>query len=229
MAIALKRTSDPKDTHINLMVYAQSGSGKTYAVRTLPKPIIISTEKGLLSLADIDLPYIEVNNFDDLADAYKWLSESDEADQYETIALDSISDIAEVVLAAEKSKVKDMRQAYGQLQDTMSNLVRSFRDLPKHVYMTAKAEKTQDENGKLLWSPSMPGNKLAQSLPYFFDEVLALRVEKDEDGNIMRMLQCASDGQWVAKDRSGVLSDFREVDLGSIIDDIRSGNKAKED
>ena len=40
--------------------------------------------------------------------------------------------------------------------------------------------------GRMLYSPSMPGNKTAQALPYFFDEVLALRVEKDADGQPQR-------------------------------------------
>jgi len=38
------------------------------------------------------------------------------------------------------------------------------------VYMSAKLEKTQDEMGRVLYSPSMPGNKTGQALPYFFDE-----------------------------------------------------------
>ena len=49
--------------------------------------------------------------------------------------------------------------------------------------MSAKLEKSQDEMGRVFYAPSMPGNKTGQQLPYFFDEVLALRVEKDADGN----------------------------------------------
>jgi hypothetical protein len=87
----------------------------------------------------------------------------------------------------------------------------------KHVYMSAKLEKTQDEMGRVLYAPSMPGNKTGQSLPYFFDEVLALRVEKDGDGNTQRALMCDSDGLWLAKDRSGKLIGLGAPDLGAII------------
>lgn len=66
----------------------------------------------------------------------------------------------------------------------------------------------------------MPGNKTGQSLPYFFDEVLALRVEKDADGNAQRALMCDSDGLWAAKDRSGKLSNWEAPDLASIINKI---------
>ena len=83
--------------------------------------------------------------------------------------------------------------------------------------MSAKTEKATDENGRILYSPSMPGNKLGQMLPYFFDEVLALRVERDADGVTHRGLMCDSDGLWTAKDRSGKLSPWEDAELGLII------------
>jgi hypothetical protein len=48
--------------------------------------------------------------------------------------------------------------------------------------MSAKLEKSTDEMGKMLYNPGMPGKSLTQGLPYFFDEVLALRVERDAEG-----------------------------------------------
>lgn len=221
MAIALKRTGSTNQ-YVNTLIYGQSGSGKTTLCSTVENVIILSAEGGLLSLPE-GIPYIEIKSYEDLHEAYSWLTEDEEGKAFDVVALDSISEIAEVVLANEKSKVKDARQAYMQLGDTMANLIRSFRDLPKHVMFIAKAEKMQDENGKILWSPSMPGSKLAQSLPYYFDEVLALRVEKDEDGKAMRMLQSESDGQWLAKDRSGKLT-WEEPHLGDVIAKIQGGN-----
>jgi hypothetical protein len=103
----------------------------------------------------------------------------------------------------------------------MATLIRSFRDLPKHVYFSAKLEKSQDEMGRILYAPSMPGQKLGQLLPYYFDEVLALRVERDAEGNTVRTLQAQPDGLWAAKDRSGKLPDFNAPDLGQIINMIR--------
>jgi phage nucleotide-binding protein len=222
MAIALKRTSDSTNAFVNMIVYAQSGSGKTYAIRTLPNPIVLSAESGLLSLKDTDLPYIEIKSVQDLYDAFEWL-ESAEAKEYDSVAIDSLSEIAEVVLLAEKEKVNHDMKAYAQMGDIMTRLIRAFRDLPKHVYMTAKAEKSQDEDGKILWAPAMPGSKFAQSIPYFFDEVLALRVEKDDEGNTMRMLQCQSDGKWGAKDRSGMLGEWQQPHLGDVISLIQGG------
>lgn len=221
MAISLKRTGDVSALNVRLLVYGAAGAGKTSLIPTLPSPLVLSAEGGLLSIKGADVPFIEIKSMDDLKEAYQWLTESEEAAQFKSVALDSISEIAEVVLTAEKATAKDPRQAYGALQDQMQMIIRAFRDLPgKHVYFSAKMEKAQDETGRILYAPSMPGNKLAQQLPYFFDEVLALRVEKDAEGVPQRALMCASDGLWSAKDRSGRLDAWEGADLGAVINKI---------
>ena len=220
--IQLKRTSAVHSNGVKALVYGHAGSGKTSLIRTLPNPVILSAEAGLLSLADSDIPYIEIKSMDDLSAAYQWLTQTDEGKEFDSIALDSISEIAEVVLNFEKKNTKDPRQAYGAMQEQITDLIRAFRDIDgKNVYFTAKVEKAQDESGRILYSPSMPGNKTAQQLPFFFDEVLALRVEKDQDGNIERALMCASDGVWQAKDRSGRLDAWEMPDLGAVIKKIQ--------
>lgn len=221
MAINLKSTGNLAGNGVKLLVYGQAGAGKTTLIPTLPNPIVLSAEGGLLSIQDAETPYLEITTMAELQEAYKWLAESAEAAQFESVAIDSISEIAEVCLNYEKKVNKDPRAAYGAMQEQMADIIRAFRDLPaKHVYMSAKLEKTQDEMGRILYAPSMPGNKTGQSLPYFFDEVLALRVEKDADGATQRALMCDSDGLWLAKDRSGKLDAWEAPDLTVIINKI---------
>lgn len=221
MAISLKSTSSLHTNGVKLLVYGQAGAGKTSLIPTLPKPIVLSAEGGLLSIQDADVPYIEISSMEQLKEAYAWITDTDEGKSFESVALDSISEIAEVVLNHERKLTKDPRQAYGAMQEQMADIIRAFRDIPnRHVYMSAKLEKSQDEMGKMLYAPSMPGNKTGQSLPYFFDEVLALRVERDAEGNVQRALMCDSDGAWSAKDRSGKLDAWESPDLGLIIKKI---------
>lgn len=223
MAINLKSTRTLASSGVKLLVYGQAGAGKTSLIPTLPSPIVLSAEGGLLSIADADVPYIEISDMASLREAWEWLTQSAEASEFQSVALDSISEIAEVVLNAEKKATKDPRQAYGAMQEQMAEIIRSFRDLPgRHVYMSAKLEKTQDEMGRVLYSPSMPGNKTSMQLPYFFDEVLALRVERDSEGNSQRALMCDSDGLWLAKDRSGKLDAWESPNLGEIIRKIEA-------
>ena len=217
LAISVKNTGGLSANGVKMLVYGQAGAGKTSLIPSLPDPIVLSAEGGLLSIQDANLPFIEISSMDDLKEAYEWMS-SAEGMKFKSVALDSISEIAEVVLNHEKKIAKDPRQAYGAMQEQMADIIRAFRDLPgRHIYMSAKLEKSQDETGRILYAPSMPGNKTGQSLPYFFDEVLALRVEKDADGNTQRAIMCDSDGLWLAKDRSGKLGAWEAPDLGEII------------
>ena len=220
MAINLLNTSTVVAKNLNVLVYGQAGAGKTSLIPTLPTPVVISSEGGLLSIAGSAIPYVEVSSMDELRDAYQWLLDSDESKQFESVAIDSISEVAEVCLGTEKKSNKDPRAAYGEMQTTMAEVIRSFRDLPRHVLMTAKLEKSQDEMGRMLYAPSMPGNKTGQALPYFFDLMLALRVERDAEGVTQRALMCDGDGLWQAKDRSGKLDQWEGPDLGEIIKKI---------
>lgn len=220
MAINPKSTSGLSANGVKILVYGQAGAGKTSLIKSLPSPIVLSAEGGLLSIQDANLPYIDITSMADLKEAYEWLT-SENGQQFQSVALDSISEIAEVVLNHEKKVNKDPRAAYGAMQEQMADIIRAFRDLPgKHVYMSAKLEKTQDEMGRVMYAPSMPGNKTGQSLPYFFDSVFALRVEKDAEGNTQRALMCDSDGLWLAKDRSGKLEVWEAPDLGEVIKKI---------
>jgi len=221
MAINVKTTGGISSNGVKLLVYGQAGAGKTSLIKTLPSPIVLSAEGGLLSIRDADLPYIEIDSMGTLQEAYQWLLESEEASGFQSVAIDSISEVAEVVLNSEKKNNKDPRAAYGEMQEQMADIIRAFRDIPnRHVYMSAKLEKMKDEMGSILYAPSMPGNKTGQALPYFFDEVLALRVEKDPEGATHRAIMCDSDGLWQAKDRSGKLDTWEAPDLGAIINKI---------
>ena len=216
-------TKDYALNGIKILVHGQAGIGKTCLCATLPFPLILSVESGLLSLSSFDIPAIEIKNLDDLSEAYEWIANSEEARQYQSICLDSVSEIAEVVLSNEKDKEKDPRKAYGNLQDIMLDLMKCFRDLPgKNVYFSAKQERIQDETGRLLFGPSMPGQKLAQQVPYLFDEVFSYQMVRDENNVPKRILLTQPDGICVAKDRSGKLDMWEDPDLGAIINKIRS-------
>ena len=223
MAIQLKNTNDVAQAKVKALVYGQAGVGKTTLATTMPKPIIISAEGGLLSISGSGIPFIEVSNMQELNEAYQWIA-SPEAEQFESVVLDSISEIGEIVLAYEKTVNKDGRAAYGELQVQMTALIRSFRDLPgKHVLMTAKLDKVQDEMGRVLYGPSMPGAKLSQQLAYFFDAVFALRVEKDAEGKSQRALMCDTDGLWQAKSRIAGVNAWEAPDMGEIIKRVGGG------
>lgn len=225
MAIKLTTTAQAaRDNGLKVLVHGPAGAGKTTLCATTGEPtVIISAEAGLLSLRGHDIPVIEVGSLEDVHDAYRFVAESAEAREFRWVCLDSISEIAEVVLTREKAGAKDPRQAYGALADQMGSLIRAFRDLPgRNVYMSCKQARQQDAAGATLYFPSLPGQMLGQNVSYFFDFVFALRVERDQNGNVTRWLQTGRDFTHEAKDRSGVLDMFEPPDLGAIARKVRA-------
>ena len=207
---------------VKVLVYGLAGAGKTMLVATAPKPLLISAEAGELSLKNFQIPMIKVQTMADIIEVYKWLVSSEEASQYETICLDSLSEIGEVVLADAKTRFKDARMAYGEMYERLENLVRKFRDINgKNIYMTAKCERVRDEaDGCLKNAPAMPGAKLGGKLPYFFDEVFYLGVSKDTENKTFRYLQTQPSLTHMAKDRSGVLDENELPNLTKIFNKI---------
>ena len=121
-----------------------------------------------------------------------------------------------------KRQVKDPRQAYGELIEKMETTIRMFRDLPgRNVYMSAKMEPTKDElTGVVKYGPAMPGKQLAVKLPYFFDQVFRLGINKTTQGESYRFLQTQPDMQYEAKDRSGALAAVEPPHLAQLFNKI---------
>lgn len=207
---------------VKVLVYGSAGVGKTVLCATAPAPFIISAEGGELSLRGVAIPMAKITTVDDLKDVYDWCARSAEARQFQTICIDSLSEVAEVVLNNAKRQVKDPRQAYGELIEKMETTIRLFRDLPgRNVYMSAKMEPTKDElTGIVKYGPAMPGSKLGQKLPYFFDEVFRLGINKTPQGEPYRFLQTQPDMQYEAKDRSGALGPVEPPHLTQIFTKI---------
>lgn len=226
---------------VKSMVYAESGVGKTVLCATMPRPLLISAESGTLSISkanlvrlfgaddpeiEYNMPTIIISSYADLEEAYRWCLQSAEAKNFDSICLDSSSEIAEKVLSAALEKVKDPRQAYGELSKNMLDAMKLFRDLPgKHVLITSKMEKDKDEvSGAMLYQPMMPGKKVGPALPYLFDEVFRLGIGKTQDGkSSFRFLQTQPDMQYIAKDRSGALDAWEHPRMTRVINKIMQG------
>lgn len=223
-------TTDKIESYINCLVYGEAGVGKTYMCKTAPSPLILSAEGGMLTLKNHSVPVVEITDRSSLNDVYAWLQTSKEASKYKTICIDSLSEIAEVLLSEEKQEVKDPRQAYGVMSDLMTETIRGFRDLPLNSYFTAKTRKIVDElTGRISYMPSVPGQALLNSLPYFFDEVFVLQFgltpkTKDKSKRTkFRFLKTTGDSQYIAKDRSGNLLEKEKPDLTYIFNKIKTG------
>jgi len=208
-----------------LLIYGESGAGKTTSLKTAPgKTLVVSMESGLLSIKDADnLTAIEVKEASEIEEIAQML-ENGTLD-YDTVCLDSITEMSEILLSQEKAKSKDPRRAYGEVIEVMIKTMRRFRDLPIHVVFIAKQARERDEsNGMFHYQPMMVGAKLPTQIPYFFDEVLVLRTFDDEtkEGKkiVSRWFQTRVGQNYTAKDRSGKLEEFEATNLSDIINKL---------
>jgi len=246
MAISFKTISEAiGDSGVKILVFGPAGSGKTVLLSTIlrrlkriheeggakRKLLIISAESGLLSLQDLPqelqdyMQVVEVSTIEDVDEVYNLLT-SDSDHPFDWIALDSVTEIAEVLLANEKQLSPDPRKSYVAAADKMFALLRSFRDLPNvNVVMSAKEQKYIDDNGVATFGPMMPGNQLRQGVAYLFDEVFALHAIQvdagDGDKRTERKIQTGLNLMRDCKDRSGKLSMWEDPDLTMIVDKIK--------
>ncbi|QAY02031.1 ATPase [Vibrio phage vB_VpS_CA8] len=222
---------------VKMSIYGRSGMGKTMLSCTAPAPLIISAERGLLSLKKeniervwgvntpgitYELPVIQIETIDDLIEAEAYCRTNPQAQQFQTIIVDSVSEVAEKVLAHAKKGAKDPRQAYGVMLERMLEVIKSFRDLDgKHVVLLFKEERNKDEGtGLTLAGPSVPGQKLGPASPYLTDEVFQLFSGRNPDQSSYRALRTQPDFSADAKDRSGALDEIEFPHIGSVINKI---------
>lgn len=226
---------------IKCLINGQSGVGKTRSAISLKeegfKPIIISAESGVLSLAGSSLPMIDISRDDNgkeiepkdrvkrLAEVFQWLKQGQK--EYDTVFLDSLTEVNACLMAYLDDKYKDSKDTlkkFGDNMTIMTRLAKEFRDLPYNVVLVALSEIEKDDIGRRFTTSSVVG-KVAQHLPSFFDEVFNLQVAEDEKKNAVVRFQCRSSQDIVCKDRSGKLFMYEPYNLGKIFRKIKGDAK----
>ena len=110
-----------------VIIYGMSGAGKTYSIKTCPgRVLVISAEAGLLSIRDAtNVSVIEVNTAEGVHNVYNELLKGDLKGQFDTVCLDSLSEISELLLIAEKAKQKEATIIYGY-EMLLGQAIRAF-------------------------------------------------------------------------------------------------------
>ena len=230
LMLKVKGKDDIHSDGIKCLIYAESGSGKTSLAATLDlkRTLVISFESGLLSVLDEkggeDIQYVEPQNLGDLKKIYDELNDNaDFAAKYDTIFIDSLSEVSEMMITALKQDptvytgMKDNMKLYMIAQEKMIGIAKSFRDLKGfNVFMTALAA-TQTTNMVEKLVPSMAGQKLATKLPPLYDFVFYLNVNSDGERHLITQPTASI----TAKSRSRKLEQAEEPNLGNLIQKIK--------
>jgi len=203
---------------VKMLAHGGPGSGKTPLVKTLPRPVLCATEPGLLSLRDWDGPVWEAYTPQAINEFFAWLK-TPEARNFDSVAIDSVSQMSEVFLAEALIKNKHGLKAYGEMAEAVMPLLRDLYYMQeKHIYLVAKQYASEEGGGLQKKRPYFPGKELNVKIPHLYDEILCVGTFQipgvQGEQRAIRTLDSLTVS---ARDRSGRLDEYEPFDLGALI------------
>ena len=237
----MKVTSTNHDSYQKYFIYGPSGSGKTSLAKTTTKEkktVIVSTEKGLLCLADEPFDVLDITLDDNgknvpvldrrhrLQDVYKLLATPASQAKYGWVFLDTISEISQNVVSEYLKKFpekKDSHQLWANYLETMRGIIKAFRDLPYNVVITALSRNEINKTTGVTEVIAEIQGRLSPQLPAYFDELLYM--DFDDKTKERRLYSGRTSRIILPKDRSGKLNASEPPDLTVIYNKIKGGKK----
>lgn len=207
-------------TGVKMLAFGAPGSGKTPLAITAPSPVILACEAGMLSLRGCDnVPAYKADTSAKIDDFLKWWFESKEAEQFETLAIDSISHMANIILEHEKAQTKHGQAAYGAMAERVYKWAEKIFAQPhRHAYLICQ-QGTVDEGGVQKRRPVLPGQDLNTRIPHLFDLIAHVgpAVVPGQPRPVIA-LRCQAGFDVLARDRSGKLSEYEPPNLAQLFE-----------
>ena len=215
---------------VKATIFGGPGSGKTPLMNTAPRPVLLVTEPGMLSMRTSNIPAWEAYTPPLVTEFFDWFMKSREAANFDTLAIDSISNIAEIILIEELAKVKHGMKAYGNMSERTMKICNDLYYMPqKHIAMIAKQALVENgrqtilQGGEVIYEPIMqkrpffPGKDLNVKVPHLFDNVMHLgEVVMPGMPKPVRALRTKEIPEVFARDRLGNLGELEPPDLSAL-------------
>ena len=194
--------------------YGPASSGKTPLSNTAPNPVMCVTEPGMLSMRKSPLKYAyDAYTAKRIDEFFEWVFGSTEVKKFDTIILDSLSQMCETYIEDAGKRNKHGLAAYGEANTKVMEILLKLYYMPqKHVYLIAKQE-VYNDNGTMMKRPYFPGKELPIRIPHLFDLVMRIAIVPIPGFGNQLALQCQPDFDVIARDRSGNLLKYEEPDL----------------
>lgn len=204
---------------VKSVVFGKPGTGKTPLLLTAPNCGAMCVEPGLLSVRGQNYPMaIARYTRAEIEDFFAWLFGSAEPKQkFQTIAIDSVSQWAEIELAFQKGKNRDGRAAYGEMANNVIQKLEKLYFMPNmNIVLLCKLEVTDGGENGMVQRPYFPGKELHVRVPHMFDEIFWLDYFDIPGYGRQRALRTWPTFNAVCRDRSGRLAEYEPPNLADV-------------
>lgn len=179
---------------------------------------MLACEPGLLSMRGSNVPTFQafegklIDSFFDW-----WFSDSKEINNFDTLAIDSASEMCDIYLKEAEKTNKHGLAAYGEMARIVSKHLNKLYFMPnKHAYIVAKQEIISD-NGFTYKRPYYPGKQLPVEMPHKFDNIIHVDIYPIPGVGQVKAFRCLGTIDTMARDRSGLLNEYEEPHFGKLV------------
>jgi len=198
---------------VKMLVYGESGVGKTRFGSTWDEVVFLDIDGGLDSVK-LKVGKFGIELWEDLEEAFEFIEQSEHG--YKTVVVDSLNELQEKCMEYLIRKFPAIRRAYqdlpsqsdyGYMLHRADKMVRDLKSLPMNVIFVAQSEARQYETDPIV--PQLVGKKTARNYCRMMDIVGFMDKSENAEGETIRVM--TFDGQLqVTKDRSDALPQIME-------------------
>jgi len=195
---------------VKMLVYGESGTGKTRLASTFPKVLFLDIDKGMSSVTE-HVDAVDIDNFHQLEEAYAFLKSGEH--EYETVVIDTLNEMQRIAMRATVADFPQIRRSYddlpsmsdyGKMLHEFLELTRDFVHLPLRVVLLAQVNSRQFDTDVLM--PQLVGKNSAREVARKMDVIGYIEKSDHEDQAGHKLAQIVFDADnYVTKDRSFAL------------------------
>jgi hypothetical protein len=206
IAIDKLETGGFNSDRVRLLVYGESGSGKTVFSSTWPKPLFIDIDDGMASVTRA-VDRVAISTWGDIYDVYAWLTNVEHG--YQTIVIDSLNEAQYISMQNTLDQFPNIARSYnslpsmsdyGKMLSDFENMIRAFKALPTNLVLIAQVDKR--EFGTDTVGPQLTGKQSPRAVARMMDVIGFLY---KAEGQAQERVMAFDAIDFVTKDRSGKL------------------------